>query len=182
MSTKKLLRVFSICVIFVAGMLAGSIIGPVNFDDNIPTGFTLQEKTNEIFDTINPLALDVSPERASPGDWIKEDQINVYSDRVVLNIKNAQWAAFTNTNSMDPILDETANAIQIIPETEADINIGDIISYEHPEAGRIIHRVVYKGQDEKGTYFIMKGDNNPTSDPDRVYFDQVYTVTVAVIF
>ena len=157
-------------------------MGPIQFDHNIPTGQTFKEKSTEIVDALNPLNLDSAAEKSSPSDWITEKQIEVFSDRVVLDIKDAQWAAFTNTNSMDPVLDENANAIQIVPRSEAEIGVGDIVSYVHPTAGRIIHRVAYKGQDENGTYFIMKGDNNPTSDPDKVRFDQIKTVTVAIIY
>ncbi|MBU1201051.1 MAG: hypothetical protein KJ583_02295 [Nanoarchaeota archaeon] len=180
--SRKLVKVLGVGAIFLAGLLSGAAIGPVQFDNNIPTTHTLKEKTTEVVDALNPLILDSSTERISPSDWISERQIEVHSDRVIIDIKDAQWAAFTNTNSMDPVLDETANAIQIVPRSEAEVGVGDIVSYVHPTAGRIIHRVVYKGQDENGTYFIMKGDNNPTSDPDKVRFEQIKTVTVAIIY
>jgi hypothetical protein len=57
------------------------------------------------------------------------------------------------------------------------------VSYKSVYAtGNIIHRVVYKGQDEQGTYFIMKGDNLPTSDPGRVRFSQMERVVVGLIY
>lgn len=123
------------------------------------------------------------PERLGPKDRIPERAIAVYGDRVVLDIKGAQWSTFTNTNSMDPILDDGANAIQVVPATPQEIQVGDIISYESEYAqGTIIHRVVYKGEDELGTYFIAKGDNLPASDPGRIRFDQIKRVVVAIIY
>ncbi len=53
-----------------------------------------------------------SKELNSPSDWIKEKQIKVYPNQVVINVNNPFWASFTNTNSMDPFIDETSNAIE----------------------------------------------------------------------
>ncbi|MBC8500212.1 MAG: hypothetical protein H8D38_00415 [DPANN group archaeon] len=181
--SKKILGVLGAASIFVAGMFAGAFVGPLQLDDNIPTAYIIKEKANEVVDTLNSLTFDSSPEKPSPSDWIKENQIEVYSDRIILDIQNAEWAIFTNTNSMDPVIDEHASAIEIVPQSEADINVGDIVSYESEFAdGSIIHRVVYKGQDEEGVYFIMKGDNNPTSDPGKVRFHQIKRVLVVIIY
>lgn len=120
-------------------------------------------------------------ERDSPFDRIKEDQILVYPDRVVIDLKNAEWSTFTDTNSMDPVLDAGTNAIQIVPKSPADIHIGDIASYE-TEYGIIIHRVVDIGYDENGWYAVFKGDNNALPDPAKVRFEQIKRVVVALIY
>lgn len=119
----------------------------------------------------------------TPPDKISESQIKVYKNRVVLEIENAEWATFTPTGSMEPVLNENSNAIELIPKSEDDIDVGDICSYKSKYAtGSIIHRVVYKGHDEQGTYFVFKGDNNPTSDPGRIRFSQVQRCVVAIIY
>jgi len=119
----------------------------------------------------------------SPMDRIPEKAIVVYKDRIILDIQNAQWATFTNTHSMEPVITAGANAIEIVPKSEDEIKVGDIVSYKSEYAeGYIIHRVVYKGQDEKGTYYIMKGDNILTNDPGRVRFSQIQRVVVAIIY
>lgn len=120
-------------------------------------------------------------ELESPNDWVKENQISVYSDRIVLNIKDATWASFTDTNSMDPVLDAGANALEILPKNANDIKVGDIISYQS-SYGVLIHRVIEKGADKDGMYYIVKGDNNPTQDPGKVRFKDVKGVVVAVIY
>ena len=122
-----------------------------------------------------------APERDSPLDRISESQIHVYQDRVVLDIQNAQWSTFTDTNSMDPVLDAGANAIQVVPQSADEISVGDIISYEYGD-GIIIHRVVEIGSDELGWYAIAKGDNNLYRDPGKVRFYQVKRVVVAIVF
>ena len=108
---------------------------------------------------------------------------NVFNDEVILNIKGAKWAVFTDTKSMDPVIDSTSKAIQIIPANESDIHAGDIIAYRSKyENGIITHRVIETGKDSKGWYAILKGDNNSYPDPEKVRFEDVKRVVVAVIY
>lgn len=140
------------------------------------------------YDAEKPLSLGFvpflsSPERTSPSDHLKESQIHVYDDRVVLDVAGASWASFTDTNSMDPFFDETANSLELKPSSADDINPGDIISYRSSLTdGLIVHRVVSKGVDSDGVYYIVKGDNNPTQDPEKVRFSQVHGVMIGIIY
>jgi len=122
-----------------------------------------------------------SPELHSPSNWIKEEQIKVYDDKVILDILNPSWAGFTNTNSMDPFIDETSNAIEIMPQDPNSVNVGDVISYQ-TKYGVVIHRVIDKNEDEDGIYYIVKGDNNSIRDPVKVRFNDLRGVVVAVIY
>ncbi|MBI2669133.1 hypothetical protein HYX14_04795 [Candidatus Woesearchaeota archaeon] len=117
----------------------------------------------------------------SPSDWVKEDQIKVYGDKVVMDIPGATWASFTDTNSMDPFIDETSNAIEIRPSHPDSIRPGDIISFR-TSYGTVIHRVQEAGKDEEGFFYIVKGDNNTAADPYKVRFDDVKGVVVAVVY
>lgn len=124
-----------------------------------------------------------SPERQSPSDHIKESQIHVYDDRVVIDAPGASWASFTDTNSMDPFFDETSNSIELKPSSPADINPGDIISYRSGITGDlIVHRVVSRGVDDSGVFYLVKGDNNPVQDPEKVRFEQVHGVLIGIIY
>jgi hypothetical protein len=124
-----------------------------------------------------------SQELDSPMDRIPESDIHVYKDRVMIDIENAQWSTFTDTNSMDPVLDYGANAIQIAPNSPEEVHVGDIVSYESDYSdGVIIHRVIEKGTDENGAYFILKGDNNARADPGKIRFSQIRRVVVAIIY
>jgi hypothetical protein len=125
----------------------------------------------------------VAKERASPQDHIQQSQIHVYSTGVAIDIKDPEWSTFTDTNSMDPVLDKGANAIHIVPQSENDISVGDIIAYEsESHTGTIIHRVIEIGNDNEGTYYVLKGDNNPVPDPGKVRFSQIKRVLVAIIY
>jgi signal peptidase I len=82
---------------------------------------------------------------------------------------------------MDPLLDVGANGIEIIPKTENDIHVGDVISYK-TESGIVIHRVVDIRSDEQGLYYVLKGDNNPVPDKERVRFKDIQGILVAVVY
>ena len=147
-------------------------------------GLIINDAYSELSSLERPLSLFPSGlEKDSPGDWIKENQIKVYDNKVIIELKDAEWASFTDTNSMDPVLDETANAIEIIPKSTDDIHVGDIISYNSGYAdGTIIHRVIKIDKDNKGWYCIVKGDNNQSPDPGKIRFNQIKRVLVAIIY
>lgn len=121
-------------------------------------------------------------EQNSPGDWIKESQIEMRSDGVFIKLNNPQWAILADTNSMDPVFDTEAHLIQIVPLSASEIRVGDIVSYESPLGFSIVHRVIEIGSDEEGWYAILQGDNNPQPDPWKVRFDMVRRVTVMVVY
>lgn len=137
-----ILDIIIIAFVFVLGILISNIFNP-NLDQ----------------------AYGNSQEISSPSEWLTNKDINVYKDKVILNIENTRYVSVTNTNSMDPFIDENTNVLEILPENLNDIQIGDIISFEIETGEVYIHRVVNKGYDEKGLYFITKGDNNPNTDP-----------------
>jgi len=123
----------------------------------------------------------VSTERMSPYNHIEEGQIHVYEDRIVIDLENAFWAKFANTNSMDPIIDTDSNSIEIMPLNEEDVHIGDIVSYGFGEE-LIIHRVVFVGEDFEGWYALTKGDNLEEIDPIKIRFDMIRGIVVGVIY
>lgn len=123
----------------------------------------------------------VLSDRPSPGDWIVQEQIKVYNNKIVIDLKNASWAKLTDTNSMDPLLDATANVLEVHPLTSEEIQMGDVISYKTPY-GLVLHRVIEKKADEKGIYFIAKGDNNVFSDPTKIRLEDINGVVVAVFY
>jgi len=116
----------------------------------------------------------------SPGDWIKESQISIYENAVVLHIEGASLSRYAATGSMKPVLDIGSNGIRIVPENPEQIEIGDIITFEK-NGELIIHRVIEKGTDEEGIYFITKGDNNNVTDG-KVRFEEIKYVTIGILY
>jgi len=183
---KKILLI--VCVFFL-GVIATNIYSyyaSAQTDLQLPEnngvgGYEYQ--TQNILSRALSMLHETGNEVASPLNRVAEDQILVTNEKVVLNIKGAEWASFTDTNSMDPVIDAGAHAIEMIPKSEDEIRVGDIVAYKSEYAeGTIIHRVVFKGQDDKGTYFVLKGDNNPTNDPGKIRFEQIKRVVVAIIY
>ena len=125
--------------------------------------------------------LSKSGEIISPYDHVKESQIDVYGDRVVINLEDVSLAEYANTNSMDPLLDEYSNGLEVKPESEDDLHIGDVVAYQ-TSIGLVIHRIVGIDYDEKGKYFVLKGDNNQEKDPMKVRFNEIKYLLVGVIY
>ncbi len=122
-------------------------------------------------------------DKPSPHDWVSMNNIKVYDNQVVITLPHPEWAQYLDTNSMDPVIDASANTIQLVPQKEDDLHVGDIVAYESKyHDGIITHRVVDIGEDADGWYAILKGDNNQKQDPGKIRFPQIKRVVVAVIY
>ncbi|MDH3353501.1 MAG: hypothetical protein OEL87_03570 [Nanoarchaeota archaeon] len=151
---------------FLLGFLSCLLLftGILYFNSSIPsiTGFA----------TLN--------DNVMPSNWISEDNITVFKDMIVLRVLNATISDYADTGSMKPLLDKGANGIRITPKNENEINVGDIVSYKFKDI-LVVHRVVEKGTDDKGIYFITQGDNNILSDG-KIRFDDIEYVTIGIIW
>ena len=167
-------------MLFALGWVSSIIYGEV-ISSYGPVNHPVSTQSSAV--DLQKLQGSASRDMPSPSDWIKNGQIQVFNDEVVLKIKNAKWAVFTDTKSMDPVIDSTSKAIQIIPKNENDIHVGDIVAYKSSyENGTITHRVAEIGHDSKGWYAMLKGDNNSYPDPEKVRFGQITRVVVAIIY
>jgi len=182
---KLLIALLILCITLIT---IGALLMAGDANANNEPGKLIPGSENSIATASNSIAqksysISKLPEQPSPKARISQDQIKVYGDKVVIELKDAEWASFADTNSMDPVLDAGDYAIQIIPKTSSEIQTGDIISYKSNLVdATIIHRVVEVGQDKDGWYAITKGDNSNNKDPEKVRFSQVKRVVVAVIY
>lgn len=128
----------------------------------------------------HPLSYFSGSEAKAPSNSIQENQILVYKDKVVIEVPGASLSAYASTGSMLPLFDKGANGIRIAPQSPDEINVGDIITFER-DSNLIVHRVVEKGQDDEGIYFVTKGDNNLYTDG-KVYFQDVRYKTIAILY
>lgn len=127
-----------------------------------------------------PFGIEISGNSNAPSDFLKESQIEVLNDRIIILVKGASLSSYAPTGSMKPLLDENANGIRVVPIAENEIKIGDIISFESSN-GLIVHRVVEKGEDSEGVYFVTKGDSNSVSDG-KIRFKNIKYKTVGVLW
>jgi signal peptidase I len=160
MENSKIITVLYVALIFLVGFLAAQAVSfyYAGYSIGGVTGF----------------------EANAPSDYLSNGDITVYSDRVVLRVGNAGISNYAPTGSMLPVLHEGANGITIKPESEDEIEVGDIISYWSGEE-LIAHRVVKKGNDDLGIYFVTKGDNSTIADG-KIRYGQVEHVLVGVIY
>lgn len=118
----------------------------------------------------------------SPQDIIKENQIIVTQENIIINIKNAEWSKYADTHSMEPLISSRANGLEIIPKCE-NIKSGDIIVYEAKwTSGLIVHRIVSVEKDDEGLFFRLKGDNTQTIDPEKVRCSQIKYQVIGIIY
>jgi hypothetical protein len=120
------------------------------------------------------------PEQLSPTKRISDNWINVQTNKVMVEIPGASVIRIADTNSMDPTLDAEATVLVVSPRSPDEIHVGDIIVYQ-VENNLIIHRVIETGYDD-AWWSIVKGDNNPVPDPEKVRFEQVKGVVVGILY
>ena len=98
---------------------------------------------------------------AYPSDVIKEEQIKVYSDRVVIEQEGVMFAPVADSYSMGDLLPPNSHTLEIKVENYSDVNIGDIISFYEPSVNKIImHKIIEIYSDNNGWYCKTKGINN----------------------
>lgn len=169
------------------GVQAAPFVAPQDVKTAVPAGVSVP-KTTEIAAEQIPDEFESAVgarERASPADRFQLSDIHVTNSRVVIDSlpgRVFETAIFTDTNSMDPLIDDGAQAIQIVPLSHDEIKVGDVISYDSGRFGIIIHRVIQIGNDEQGWYATVKGDNNPSPDPVKVRFPMIRRVLVGVLY
>ncbi len=117
---------------------------------------------------------------SAPSDYVFEEDIIVLKDRVILRIEGVTLSNYVDSGSMVPVLDKGANGIRVVPKSEDDVDVGDIVSFRNGGI-LIVHRVVEKGVDDDGVWFEVKGDANLVGDG-RIRFGDIEYVTVGVIY
>ncbi len=122
-----------------------------------------------------------APDVPSPSDTLGLRNIHVLPNRIEIDVIGAVPAVFQDTNSMDPVIDSDSTGIEVAVTDPSTIKIGDIVSYE--VAGSfIVHRVADIQTDADGLYFVMKGDNLPTTDPFKVRPDQLRRKVIGILY
>ena len=117
---------------------------------------------------------------SAPTGNIQDDNITVYPARVVIKVANATISNYGATGSMTPLLDGNAHGIRIKPESADQISVGDLVTF-NASGTMVIHRVVEKGNDSQGIYFITKGDSNPVNDK-PIHFSDIYYKTIGILY
>lgn len=134
-----------------------------------------------IYPVLSFTTLAKSREVDSPSDFLKDDDILILNSNVILNVKNAFLTKFADTNSMDPVLDENSNGIEVPYTEDMVLNVGDIISFDYDGLTRI-HRIVSIQKDDEGVYYLTQGDNAKNIDALKVRSSQIKGKLIGVIY
>jgi len=118
-------------------------------------------------------------EKSHPLDRIRENQIKLFPDKIVIYINNSNLVSYSDTHSMNPTIDYTTKGIEIVPTNPEQIQVGDIIAFRDG-SDVISHRVVSIDYDEQGWFCKVKGDNDPIKE--KVRFSQIIGVVVVLIY
>ncbi|HLC74152.1 MAG TPA: hypothetical protein VJH20_05970 [Candidatus Nanoarchaeia archaeon] len=163
---KQFLLISTIIATFFLGFLVNSVFSYPNSNNEFPfTG--LFSKNTEV---------------ASPQDYIKENQIQVFKDKIIIFINDAQISSYEDTNSMDPLFDIYHNGIEVKPNCE-ELQIGDIIAYKANWVnGIVIHRIINKSIDKEGLFFTTKGDNSQINDPQKIRCSEIKNKLIGVLY
>ncbi|MBU0466363.1 MAG: hypothetical protein KJ718_06625 [Nanoarchaeota archaeon] len=156
MKSDSLLKVLYVVLVFLVGFIIGQVWN--GYANGGITGFAID----------------------APSDFIDNKDIIIYPDEVVIKITGAKLSNYDSTGSMLPTLGNGMNGITVTPESEDDIEVGDIVSFRKGN-DLIVHRVIEKGVDEQGIYFITKGDSFPTADG-KIRFSEIERVLVGLVY
>ena len=128
---------------------------------------------------------------AHPSSWIADDisgLYNLHTHKYQLSIPNSPnnivIMSVVPTHSMLPTISDTSTVLILELEDKSRINVGDIVVFEY-ESLTISHRVVEKGSDGRGLFFVTKGDHNRDNDMDfcgKVRPEQVVGVVVGILY
>ena len=123
-----------------------------------------------------------------PQDWYCTHDTYLYynlkTHTLSINIKNMPNGTFiaetsNKTFSMAPTIGANTKIV-IQPVDPEEINVGDIIAFIKNNI-HVTHRVIAKGYDDQGLYFITKGDANRYSDG-KIRPSQIEGVIIAILY
>src|SRR5690606_19251510 len=106
-----------------------------------------------------------------PSDRITQENLFLTSEGLTILFENISLSYYADSGSMMPLLGPSAQGIRTVPKHQDEIEVGDIVSFEWEEK-LLVHRVIEKGRDEQGVYFITKGDNAASPD-EKIRFEQI---------
>jgi hypothetical protein len=155
-----MIRGVNIAIIFVIGFLLGSLLSTIDLSQ------ASSLKAKEI---------------PSPQIRIGTDSIAFLPDKVIINKPGIMGSTYTNTNSMDPILDQGMTGLSYPVNKDTELYEGDIITYDIN--GRLYtHTIKYILQNNNEKIYIVSGTTSNFLLNSKVPHNKVLYVKVGNIF
>ena len=135
-----------------------------------------------------PSRIDNGKIRLSESNFIDKEGNKIKSKYIYLGIDSGDYylSNIKCCGSMRPTIDNNHTMIMKKMNsntTEKDIQVCDVIAFREnkEDEGLIAHRIIEKGEDERGVYFITQGDHTKSSDG-KIRFKQIYSILVGVLY
>ncbi|MEK6918880.1 MAG: hypothetical protein AABW73_02465 [Nanoarchaeota archaeon] len=153
-------------------------------------GFLVATTINHVFSLEKPFSLSalttfssgITGNAIAPERILSAGDIEVYPNKIVINVANSSLSRYAATGSMIPTLNENSKGIKIPVTSKNQLHIGDIVTYQDANSNDlIIHRIIGISFDEKGDFYIIKGDNNIVSDG-KIRFEQIKYKLVVLVY
>lgn len=120
------------------------------------------------------------------GYTFDKDNIIFNQKNIRINIDDYDYYDFDTTEqSMYPTIKKGSLGIAKRFNEDIELNDGDIISFNVTQDGELLtyaHRIVKKGTDKQGDYFITKGDNQWFKDNNKVRYEDISHVFIGIIY
>ena len=128
-----------------------------------------------------------------PSSWVASNEVyglyNLHTHEYNLVIQNVPsqitiMSADPTTHSMLPVISDNSKVLILELENKSQINVGDIIGFNY-DIYMVSHRVIKKGFDSQGLYFVTKGDHNLRDDMSfcgKVRPSQIKGVVIGIIY
>ncbi len=159
---RDLIKILLISLVFLIGWTSSYVYSGSSFEN--PSSF-------------------VSKELISPQDRVSEDDVYIFQNQIIIDIEGVSGAIYADTNSMDPLLDDGAIGLEIVPSSEDNIFVGDVVSFKTSWSNNlIVHRVIMIGEDDDGWYCVTKGDNSVFTDPGKLRFEDIEYLLIGVLY
>lgn len=139
----------------------------------------LTEKTSQEDFTITFTEIKVQ-ESVEPKSIISKYDSEAINSLNIYDSRRIELIGIADSKSMIPTMGKESLALGIKPKRE-ELTEGDIIVYKLQDS-YIIHRIAGIGKDESGTFYLTKGDNNPSMDKEKIRFAQIEYKIIGIIY
>ena len=165
------MKLWKILTIIIVGLI---LFQAGNYFGSVEKPFSLS--------TFNTMSGSITGNVVAPEKSLNLGDIEVYPNKIIINLQNASLSRYAATGSMNPTLNENSKGIKIPITEKKQLHVGDIITYLDNNSGDlIIHRIIAIGFDEKGDFYMTKGDNNLVSDG-KIRFQQIRYKLVVLVY
>ena len=127
------------------------------------------------------ISMSTIQEKPSPSIRIGQDNLAFLPDKVVISYPGIKGSSYSDTNSLDPYIDDGMTGLSIPVNSETKLYIGDIISYK--QGNKVYTHIISAIEpNSNGNIYIVNGTYNKVLLSTRVSHEEVLFVKVGNIY